>query len=88
MSLKSLVEFCERNSIDMGFVSFWHGYKEVYALFDKGSIPGILYPDEEGFWDWYVEDKEGYGPPELQALGKDDYVHFNSDYDCLVMRIA
>lgn len=89
MNLKNLIEFCEKNSINTEHVVFWHGWKEVYALFNKGSIPGILYPEDDGWSAWYYDNEEdAYGetlPKELKALG--DYVYYSSDFNCYEMRI-
>lgn len=68
----------------MEHVSFWYGHKEVFAMFEKGSIPGIPYPEDEGFFEWYIEDDAGY----VCDLPKDGYyIHYLSDYDSLVARI-
>ena len=68
----------------MECVEFWYGCKEVFAMFNKGSIPGIPYPEDEGFFDWYVEDESG----RVQGLPQEGYyIHFLSDYDALVARI-
>lgn len=85
MSLKTLVDFCIKYSINMEYVEFWYGHKEVYAIFGKGSIEGIPYPGDNDFEDWYQEDSiTGLvsGLPE-----ENFYISFNRDYDALAARI-